>query len=130
MSATIKFDFYKFIGGAFKEVGRGLVGQARRNMNKKSFGRVYIIGGKKHIASKYGDPPNNMTGALRDSIGYKVNFRELEFGSGSNSVMYSKYLENKEGLNRPNIKKSVFQRTYETHAIIKKRFEKSFRFKR
>ena len=72
MGKKIQFDFDSLARQALKEIGDILVKQGRENMDKISYGRVYIIGGKPHIASKPGDSPNNMTGELRKTIRYEI----------------------------------------------------------
>ena len=59
-------------------------------LRKPKSGRTYIrvdrIGRRrKHVASAPGETHANMTGALRRSIGFKVNTSQLEFGYGVES---------------------------------------------
>jgi HK97 gp10 family phage protein len=89
----IKFDSSKFINQALKEIGDVLVDDAKENMNKISFGRTYVIGGRIHIASKAGESPNNLSGKLKDSIRYEIQKDVLEFGAGNERINYAKYLE-------------------------------------
>ena len=107
MGKMIQFDFESLARQALADIGDTLVKQGRANMDKISYGRVYIIGGKPHIASKPGDSPNNMTGDLRKTIRYEIRGRILEYGSGNVAVNYAKYLE--RNMNRPNITKSIVQ---------------------
>lgn len=78
-----------------KEIGERLVDVLKKNMNKISYGRIYKIKGKIHIASKKGDPPNNLTGALNKSLRYKLHGNDtIEIGGGyEDKVKYLKYLE-------------------------------------
>ena len=107
MGKKIQFDFEGLARQALTEIGDTLVKQGRANMDKISYGRVYVIGGKPHIASKPGDSPNNMTGDLKKTIRYEIRGRILEYGSGNVAVNYAKYLEG--NMNRPNITKSILQ---------------------
>lgn len=118
MAKKIKFDFNKLAQKALKDIGDILVEQGKANMDKVSFGRVYIIGGKRHIASKIGDSPNNLTTALRNSIRYKIEGRIMEYGSGDGTINYAKYLEPK----RPNITKAITQNESKIQASVEKLF--------
>lgn len=123
MSKKIKFDFNNLAQKALKEIGDILVKQGRANMDKTSFGRVYIIGGKPHIASKVGDSPNNLTFDLRNSIRYKIEGNIMEYGSGDSTINYAKYLEPK----RPNITKAITQNESKISAKVEKLFTDSLK---
>lgn len=123
MAKKIKFDFNNLAQKALKDIGDILVKQGRANMDKVSFGRVYIIGGKPHIASKVGDSPNNLTGDLRESIRYKIEGNVLEYGSGDDTINYAKYLEP----DRPNITKAITQNESKISKKISKLFVDSLR---
>lgn len=118
MSKKIKFDFDNLAQKALKDIGDVLVKQGKANMDKVSFGRVYIIGGKKHIASKVGDSPNNLSGDLRSTIRYKIEGNIMEYGSGDGTINYAKYLEPK----RPNITKAITQNESKISASVEKLF--------
>lgn len=73
-------------------------------------GRIYnvTVRGKKrtHQASKRGESPANLTGALRASVRYNVsNAGQLIFGAGSEEVPYARYLE--EEINRPYLIRAI-----------------------
>lgn len=117
----IKLDINKLIFFTLNEIGGILQAQAIKNLDKISYGRVYIIGGKKHIASKAGDSPNNMTGALRKTVRYEIKGNVLEFGAGNRKVNYAKYLELGTGKMdaRPNVHKSILQNKHKIELAIK-----------
>lgn len=118
MATKIKFDFNNLAKKALEDIGDILVKQGRANMDKVSFGRVYVIGGKPHIASKVGDSPNNLTGDLKGSIRYKIEGNVMEYGSGDGTINYAKYLEPA----RPNITKAITQNETKISASIEKLF--------
>ena len=105
----IDFNFDKFAKEALTAVGDFLVSKAQGNMDKVSFGRVYIVNGRKHIASRAGDAPNNMTGALRRTVRYEIHGDVLEFGAGNSRVNYAKFLERGTSRmgKRPNYTKTI-----------------------
>lgn len=121
----IHIDFDQLARGALEAIGDVSVEQAKGNMNKVSYGRVYMVGGRAHIASKEGDSPNNMSGALNETIRYEIHGREMEFGAGNGTVDYAKYLEGY--LNRPNITKSIIERQTDIERIVGDLFVKSMR---
>lgn len=124
----IEFNFDRFAKVALKQVGVVLVNKAQSNMAKVSHGRVYIIGGKPHIASKIGDTANNASGKLSETIDFKIDGKVLEFGAGNESIDYAKYLENPNGLNRPNYTKTILQSKKAIDVIIGKELMKNLRF--
>lgn len=125
-----KFDFDKFADKALKTIGDVLVEQAQGNMAKVSIGRVYIIGGKAHIASRAGDTANNLSGALSSTIRFEIKGKVLEFGAGNNKVQYAKYLElgTSKMDKRPNYTKSILQNEKKIDKVIKKALNESIRF--
>ena len=123
----LKFNFAELAGHTLNTIGTALVDQARSNMDQISYGRVYIIGGKRHIASKRGDSPNNLSRDLRGTIRFETQGRTMEFGAGDQKVDYAKHLENKAGLDRPNIVKSVEQRRSEIEREVAQFFVKSLK---
>lgn len=118
VAKKIKFDFNNLSQKVLEDIGDILVKQGKANMDKVSFGRVYIIGGKRHIASRVGDSPNNLTGDLKESIRYKIDGNVLEYGSGDGTINYAKYLE----LDRPNITKAITQNESKISAKVEKLF--------
>lgn len=116
-----RFDFDKFAKVALKEVGNVLVKQGKENMDEVSFGRVYVVGGKTHIASKAGDTANNLSGDLKKSIRFKIQGNILEYGAGNTKVNYAKYLEKgtKRMAVRPNYTKSILQNKSKIDKVIK-----------
>lgn len=125
-----KLDFDKFAHDALGEIGGVLVNQAQTNMEKTSFGRVYIIGGKRHIASKAGDSANNLSGELSKTIRFEIRGKILEFGAGNEKVGYAKHLELgtlKMG-QRPNYTKSILQNKTKIDLIIAMSLKKTIRF--
>lgn len=121
----IDFDFDKLAKETLEVIGNTVSKQAKENMDKVSYGRTYIIGGKVHIASKKGDSPNNMTGAYRDTIRFEVNGKTMKFGAGNSKVNYVKYLEG--GLDRPNIVKSIVQNTDKINMEVTQLFKKAIK---
>jgi len=121
------FNFDKFAKDVLDEIGEILVDGAKKNMDKKSIGRTYIINGRKHIASREGDAPNNMTGKLKSTIRYEIDGRILEFGAGNEKVNYAKYLERgtrKMGA-RPNYTKTIMEHKGELDVKIERLFRKA-----
>ena len=126
----IVFDFDGFASKALGEIGEILVDNSKQSMDKVSHGRVYIVGGRVHIASKAGDTANNMTGALKKTIRFEIQGKVLEFGAGNSQVDYAKYLEmgTKKMEKRPNYTKTLLQNQNQIDAKVKKLFEDSIRF--
>ncbi len=127
----IEFDFENFSKTVLKEIGDVLVEQAKENMNEVSNGRVYIIGGKTHIASKAGDSPNNLSGELNKTIRYEVDANTLEFGAGNENINYAKYLE--KGTQkmdaRPNYTKTILEKKSSIDRVVMKAVKNNIRFK-
>ncbi len=127
----IEFDFENFSKTVLKEIGNVLVEQAKENMNEVSNGRVYIIGGKTHIASKAGDSPNNLSGELNKTIRYEVDANTLEFGAGNENINYAKYLE--KGTQkmdaRPNYTKTILEKKSSIDRVVMKAVKNNIRFK-
>ena len=125
-----KFDFDKFSKSVLSEIGDVLVEQSKENMDEISNGRVYVIGGKTHIASKAGDSPNNLSGELKNTIRYDIQGNILEFGAGNETVNYAKYLE--KGTQRikvrPNYTKTIIQKSPKISEIIAKALKENIRF--
>lgn len=127
-----EFDFNKFSKSALSEIGNVLVKQSKSNMKKISLGRVYIIGGKAHIASKAGDAPNNLSGALSGSIRYEIKGNVLEFGAGDEEIDYAKFdeLGTKKMGARPNYTKSILENKAKIDKLIENELIQSIRFKK
>lgn len=127
----IVFDFDRLADRTLNKIGGILVEQAKDNMAKVSYGRVYIVGGKKHIASKGGDTANNMTGALSDTIRFEIQGKKMEFGAGNTKVNYAKYLElgTKKMDKRPNYTKSIIQNEAKIDAEVQRLFKNSLGFR-
>lgn len=125
-----KFDFDKFSKSVLSEIGDVLVEQSKENMDEISNGRVYVIGGKTHIASRAGDSPNNLSGELKNTIRYDISGNILEFGAGNETVNYAKYLE--KGTQRikvrPNYTKTIIQKSPKISEIIAKALKENIRF--
>ena len=126
MLKSIKFDFNKLAGSSLTYIGEVSTKQAKANMAKTSHGRTYIIGGKKHIASKRGDAPNNLSGDLSDSIRFSVGVKTMKFGMGNSKINYAKHLEGP--LFRPNIVKSVLENKEDIEKKLTRLFKASLRF--
>ena len=88
-----RFDFDNFAKGALNEIGDVLVSKAKANMDKVSVGRVYVIGGKAHIASKAGESPNNLSGALNNTIRLEIDKTKLEYETGNEKEDYAKWIK-------------------------------------
>jgi hypothetical protein len=127
----IEFDFENFSKTVLAEIGDVLVEQAKENMNEVSNGRVYIIGGKTHIASKAGDSPNNLSGELNKTIRYEVDANTLEFGAGNENINYAKHLE--KGTQkmdaRPNYTKTILEKKSSIDRVVMKAVKNNIRFK-
>ena len=120
----IHFNFDHLANASLQLIGTVATKEAQANMAKVSHGRTYIIGGKKHIASKRGDAPNNLSGNLSKSIRYEMEGnRHMKFGGGDSNVNYLKYLEGT--LFRPNIDKSVLEHKSELDRAITVMFKHS-----
>lgn len=131
MPRKIHLDFDKLANKSLTVIGDTLVRQAKLNMKKVSYGRVYMVGGRIHIASRAGDTANNMSGTLSRTIRYEKQGYILEFGAGNEKVNYAKYLENgtrKMGA-RPNYTKSILQNEKKINAEIEKILKKSIKVK-
>lgn len=131
MPRKIHLDFDKLANKSLKVIGDTLIRQAKLNMKKVSYGRVYRVGGRIHIASRAGDTANNMSGTLSRTIRYEKQGYILEFGAGNEKVNYAKYLENgtrKMGA-RPNYTKSILQNEKKINAEIEKILKKSIKVK-
>lgn len=123
------FDFDAFAKSALDEIGDVLVEGAKDNMDDVSIGRIYLINGKTHIASKEGDTANNLSGALKNSIRFETQGNILEFGAGDEKINYAKYLENPNILNRPNYTKTILANEKKIDKVIKEELFKNIRFK-
>lgn len=126
----LKIDMEQFTKEALQAIGGVLVDQAQTNMRNVSMGRVYIIGGKTHIASKAGDSPNNQSGALSKSIRFEIDGNILEFGAGDEKINYAKHLElgtSKMGV-RPNYTKSILQNKTKIDLMIARSLSRNMRF--
>ena len=125
-----KFDFERFADKTLNTIGDVLVEQAQGNMEKVSIGRVYIVGGKTHIASKAGDTANNMSGALSKTIRFEISGKVLEFGAGNSKVQYAKYLEigTSKMDKRPNYTKSILQNKSKIDRVVQVELTKAVRF--
>ncbi len=113
-----------------KEIGKFLVKEARQNMDRISFGRIYKIKGRNHIASRPYDSPNNLSGQLRKTIRYeKKNFNSMEFGAGNKKIVYATFLElgTQKMKPRPNYTRSVLNNENKIKDIIVKVFKNNFR---
>lgn len=139
------------INGMLNEIGKILVKDIKTELAKVSKGRFYwvnitrkqaksgfstfgksamsgMVGGQRwvggmvlHQASLPGDPANNMTGALSQSVKFYILGSELEVGYGI-KVRYGKYLEDpkvKERM-RPNVRDVVKRNEKIIKEIIKR----------
>lgn len=84
---------------AWYDLGKDLKQDAKKFItDPPKTGRVYTrrVNGRiiRHQASAAGESPANMTGNLRNSVGYNVSpSNEITFGAGNNEVPYAKRLE-------------------------------------
>lgn len=69
-------------------------GVRKRIKEKPKTGRHYRIKGRRrrHRASAPGEDPANLTGKLRNSVGFQIRDTDMEFGY-RDSVNYGKFLE-------------------------------------
>lgn len=127
----LKFNFDAFAKDVLNEIGEILTDEAKKNMDKVSNGRVYIIGGKAHIASRAGDSPNNQSGNLKETIRHEVDSNILEFGAGNETIDYAKYLE--KGTQkmdaRPNYTKTILDKKFAIDRVVMKGIKDNIRFK-
>ena len=125
-----KIDFNKFAEQTLGDIGDILVKEAQGNMDKVSHGKVYVVGGKAHIASKAGDTANNLSGELRKTIRHEAKGKILEFGAGNGKVNYAKYLElgTKKMGKRPNYTKTILENKKKIDAKIRKNLKSVVRW--
>ena len=108
----------KGIRQAFFPIGKDLVAEAKRSIVEgPKTGRTYRIRrrGKTiiHQASAAGEAPANLSGALKNSIDFKVgSSSSMRFEAGSSKVDYAAKLE--EGI-------GIAARPFMTPAIVKNR---------
>lgn len=88
---------------AFSNYGKEITDELKRIIiTGRRSGRVYIIKGVQHQASREGEPPANLTGKLADGFMYKAGMFRLSIYSkvkSNRGFNYPAYLE--EDLNRP-----------------------------
>lgn len=105
---SIKENTEEGIRLAMLEIGKHMRDDAKKYIEEEpKTGRLYNIGrNKTHRASAPGESPANLTGRLKESIGYKTTGEELELGA---KAKYSKFLE--EGTSkikpRPYLKRAI-----------------------
>lgn len=113
---AIEHNYSRSIRRAFYKAGKNLTKEARRSIIKgPKTGRYYRVSGRRrrHRASAPGEPPANLSGNLQRSIDFIVKgSKEMEFGAGSNDLLYARPLE----LGNDRIK----QRSYLLRAINEK----------
>lgn len=112
------------------EIGTVLVRKARNNMDKVSVGRRYTIKGRKHIASKPYEAPNNFTGNLNTTIRYeRITFDSIKFGAGDQRIKYAKFLEagTQRMKPRPNYNKTIVDNIKNLNTIVEKAMKEKFR---
>jgi hypothetical protein len=91
---------------AFFSIGKDLKSTAKESiLQGPKTGRIYFVkrGGKtiRHQASAPGEPPANLTGALKDSIDFKVgSSSSMRFEAGNNEVDYAAKLEEGIGIKK------------------------------
>ncbi len=85
----------KGINQAFYSIGKDLKGTAQQSIiDPPKTGRIYRVRGKRHQASAAGEAPANLTGALKDSIDFKVgSSNSMRFEAGDGKVNYAGFLE-------------------------------------
>ncbi len=83
------------INQAFYSIGKDLKGTAQQSiLEPPKTGRTYLIRGRRHQASAAGEAPANLTGALKDSVDFKVgSSSSMVFEAGSSKVNYAGFLE-------------------------------------
>lgn len=127
----IEFSFEQFKDEVMPQIGQYLKEKAQHKMGVVSNGRAYVIGGKTHIASRAGDSPNNLSGELKNTIGYEVDGNILEFGAGNETINYAKYLE--KGTQRikirPNYTKTILESENDINKLIQYSFRRHMGFK-
>lgn len=128
--SRLRFNFDALARKTLAEIGGIVTHQAKKNMDKISFGRAYRIGGRIHIASKAGDTANNMSGKLRSTIRFKIDGKVLEFGAGNRRVNYAKFLEmgTSKMEKRPNYTKSITQNKAKIDSKVRRLFADSIKF--
>ena len=81
-------------------------------------GRLYLIGGRIHRASAWGESPATLTGTLADSVGFSVTSpTQLVMGYQANVAPYGKWLEG-HWLNRPALKPGSLNKAREVEQAI------------
>lgn len=89
----IQFNFNEFINKVNKDLGNELSKVAKKNIKRRSPGRVYLYRGRPYIASKPGDAPNIRSGDLYKSVGSVIEPNKVIIGEGNNKVNYASFLE-------------------------------------
>jgi hypothetical protein len=87
-------DTRRGIRQAYYRIGKRTIADINKDiLRKPRAGRVYIINGKRHVASVPGEAPANLTGALRKSLDFNVKgYHKLLIGY-DNTVHYGEFLE-------------------------------------
>jgi HK97 gp10 family phage protein len=105
----------KAISNALHEIGADNVKHLRGLIKAKDkTGTVYIVRGRRHIASAPGEPPASLSGRLSRTAGYIVRgTTQVEFGD---KAPYGKFLE--EGTvnmdPRPHVERTVNDKARDT----------------
>lgn len=102
---TLNFD--KMVRRAMPKVGEIVKKKVKQNLSTVSHGRVEVYKGRRRWVSKRGDPANNRSFNLTQSVRYIAKGKELEIGEGDNRVNYARHLEDRKGLDRLNLKPAI-----------------------
>lgn len=103
MDKQIEFNFAKMLRTSLPKVGEIVKKQVKENLNTVSRGHTEVYKGKVRWVSKPGDPANNRSLDLTQSVRYIVQGSHLTVGEGDGRINYAKYLESPLKLNRPNV---------------------------
>jgi len=113
------------IGKGWRGIGKTLTDYTKEGMHKPKHGRTYIINGKKHTASAGGESPAIISGALENSVGYKIRGDDMDFGAGDENIDYAKFLE--LGTVKMESRSFIVKAVEENFKEIKIEFENSFK---
>lgn len=102
---TLNFD--KMVRRAMPKVGEIVKKKVKQNLSTVSHGRIEVYKGRRRWISKRGDPANNRSFNLTQSVRYVASGKKLEVGEGDSRVNYARDLEDRKGLDRLNLKPAI-----------------------
>ena len=103
----ITFNFDKMVRRAMPQVGEIVKKKVKQNLSTVSHGHIEVYRGRRRWVSKRGDPANNRSFNLTQSVRYISKGKKLEVGEGDRRINYARHLENRRGLDRLNLKPAI-----------------------